>query len=290
MFWLVLALATAFFTAAGDALTKHYLRPLGTANMALARVLGPIVILLPLLFLQPWPRLDATFWKTVLILLPLETTALMCYMEAIRISPLSLTVPFLAFTPAFMILTGALILGEHLTRQGILGILLIVFGSYALHLDSIREGLLAPLRAIIREKGSLLMLLVAFLYAITSVLGKLAVQHSHPFFFACFYFVVHGIFATVFLALFFKVRPVPLVRACPKGVLGVGLTQSAMVICHMWAISLAPAAYMIAVKRLSVLFGVLMGGLFFKEGALLSRLLGACLMLLGVFLIALSGA
>ncbi len=289
MFWLVLSLATAFFTAAGDALTKHYLRPLGTAKMALARVLGPIIILLPLLFLQSWPALDHTFWKTVLVLLPLETTALMCYMEAIRISPLSLTVPFLAFTPAFMILTGALILGEHLTRQGILGIFLIVFGSYALHFNTLRHGLTAPVKAIFKEKGSVLMLLVAFLYAITSVLGKLAVKHSNPFFFACFYFVLHGLFATALLAFFFKAYPLSLVRACPKGVFFIGITQSAMVICHMWAISLAPAAYMIAVKRLSVLFGVLMGGIFFREEAMWSRLLGAGLMLLGVFLIALSG-
>ncbi|NPB09863.1 MAG: EamA family transporter [Thermodesulfobacteria bacterium] len=288
MLWLGIAVATAFFTAAGDALVKHYLRPFGTAKMALARVLAPIFFLLPLLLLQPWPPLDRVFWRTVLILLPLETTALLCYMEALRVSPLSLTVPFLAFTPAFMIVTGALILGEHLNTQGILGIFLIVCGSYALHLNTLHQGLLAPFRAILRERGSLLMLLVAFLYAITSVLGKLAVQHSSPFFFACFYFVVHGVFAVAVLRIFFRVRPLELIRLCPRGVLLVGLAQSAMVICHMWAISLAPAAYMIAVKRLSVLFGVLMGGLVFREEALASRLLGAVLMLAGVFLIALS--
>ncbi len=288
MLWLGIAIATAFFTAAGDALVKHYLRPLGTAKMALARVLGPIFFLFPLLLVQSWPKLDFVFWRTVIILLPLETTALLCYIEALRVSPLSLTVPFLAFTPAFMIVTGALILGEHLSTQGIIGIFLIVAGSYALHLNTLRQGVLAPFRAILRERGSLLMLLVAFLYAITSVLGKLAVTHSNPFFFACFYFIVHGIFAVLVLRIFFKARPQELIKACPQGVLLVGLAQSAMVICHMWAISLAPAAYMIAVKRLSVLFGVVMGGLFFREEAMASRLLGASLMLAGVFLIALS--
>lgn len=288
MLWLFLALATAFFTALSDAFTKYYLRPLGTTYMALARVIGPILVLIPLLLFQPWPHLDATFWKTLIILLPLETTALLCYMEAIRISPLSLTIPFLAFTPAFMILTGALILDEHLSAQGIGGIFFVVFGSYALNLHTLKEGPLAPFKAILREKGSLLMLGVAFLYSITSVLGKLAVKHSNPFFFACFYFTIHGLFATFLLSLFFRAQITRLVRSCPKGVFWVGLSQSAMVICHMWAISLAPAAYMIAVKRLSVLFGVLAGGLFFKEEALLSRLLGAFLMLIGVFLIATS--
>jgi len=288
MHWFPLALTAAFLTAASDALTKAYLRPLGTFQMASGRVAGPVLFLLPMLFLQDWPCLDAVFYKTVVILLPLETLALVLYMEALRISPLSLTVPFLAFTPAFMILTGALILDENLGPQGIAGILLIVAGSYSLHLRSLSSGWTAPLRAIFRERGSVLMLLVAFIYAITSVLGKLAIRHSSPFFFAGFYFVVHGLFASLILALFFRVYPWRVVRASPAGVMYVGLAQTVMITAHVWAISLAPAAYMIAVKRLSVLFGVLMGCLFFREEELSARLFGAGLMVGGVFLIVLT--
>ncbi len=288
MFWFPIALTTAFLAAAGDALTKVYLRPLGTFQMASGRVIAPIFFLAPFLLLQDWPALDAGFWKVLAMLLPLETLALILYMEALRVSPLSLTVPFLAFTPAFMILTGAVILGERLSPQGICGILLIVAGSYSLHLPQLRGGLAAPFRAILNERGSVLMLMVALIYSVTSVLGKVAIQHSNPFFFATFYFIVHGIFASLVLALFFRVRPWHVVKRSPRGVLLVGLAQSLMVIAHMWAISLAPAAYMIAVKRLSVLFGVVMGCLFFKEEGFRSRLLGAGLMVSGVFLIALS--
>ena len=285
--WFPLALTTALFTAVSDALTKAYLLPLGTFRMAAGRVLGPVFFLLPLLFFQEWPSLDAVFWKTLAILLPLETIALILYMEALRVSPLSLTVPFLAFTPAFMIITGALVLNENLGLQGIMGIVLIVIGSYSLHLASLRSGWLAPFMAIFRERGSVLMLLVAFLYSITSVLGKLAIQHSGPFFFAGFYFIVHGLFATLVLSLFFRAYPWEVVRESPRGVLFVGLAQTVMIVAHMWAISLAPAAYMIAVKRLSVLFGVGIGCLLFKEKGLASRLFGAALMVAGVFLIAL---
>ncbi len=288
MFWLPLALTTALFTAASDALTKLYLRPLGTYKMAVGRVLAPILFLFPLLIFQKWPHLDSTFWKILIILLPLETTALLCYMEALRVSPLSLTVPFLAFTPAFMIITGALILNEKLSFQGIIGIFLIVFGSYTLHLRSLRISWFAPFIAIFRERGSILMLLVASIYSVTSVLGKLAIQHSNPFFFACFYFIIHGIFANFILSLFFRAYPWRVINETPKGVLLVGLTQTIMVITHMWAISIAPAAYMIAVKRMSVLFGVIMGGWVFKEEDIKNRLLGAAFMVIGVFLIALA--
>ena len=287
MYWLPIALGTALFTATSDALTKAYLRPLGTIKMAIGRVIAPVLFLAPLLVLKGFPALDHTFWKTLFILLPLETLALILYMKALRISPLSLTIPFLAFTPAFMILTGVIILNEHLNLNGIAGILLIVIGSYTLYLPSLSSGLFGPFRAMIKEKGSILMLFVAFIYSITSVLGKLAILHSNPIFFASFYFIAHGLFSTFILSFLFKINPVEIIKKSTKGVILVGITQSLMVITHMWAISLAPAALMIAVKRMSVLFGVLIGCIFFKEPGLSFRLFGACLMVSGVFLICL---
>ena len=287
MYWFPIALGTAFLAAASDALTKVYLRPLGTIKMAMGRVATPVVFLAPLLFFTKWPHLDNTFWCTLAVLLPLETTALLLYMEALKVSPLSLTVPFLAFTPAFMILTGTIILHEHLKASGIAGILLIVIGSYSLNIDQARFGPFAPLIAIFKEKGSLLMLAVALIYSITSVLGKVAIQHSDHLFFAAFYFIAHGLFSSLVLGLLFKVNPLAVIKTCPKGVIYVGFAQSGMVITHMWAISMAPAAYMIAVKRLSVLFGVLIGCLFFREKGLSSKLFGATLMVTGVFLIVL---
>ena len=287
MYWLPIALATALFTATSDALTKAYLRPLGTIKMAIGRVIAPVLFLTPLLVFKGFPALDYTFWKTLLILLPLETLALLLYMKALRISPLSLTIPFLAFTPAFMILTGAIILDEHLSLKGIAGIILIVIGSYTLYLPSLNSGLFGPFRAMMREKGSVLMLIVAFIYSITSVLGKLAILHSNPIFFASFYFIVHGLFSTLILSVLFRINPIEIVKKSKKGVILVGVTQSFTVITHMWAISLAPAALMIAVKRMSVLFGVLIGCIFFKEPGLSFRLFGACLMVSGVFLICL---
>ncbi len=64
-----------------------------------------------------------------------------------------------------------------------------------------------------------------------------------------------------------------------------GLTQTIMVLSHMWAIHLITAAYMIAVKRTSLIFSVIYGKLIFKETEITQRLAGASLMMLGVGLI-----
>jgi len=288
MHWFPIALYTAIFTATSDAFTKAYLRPLGTVKMAVGRVIAPSLFLLPLLLFQSWPDLVPEFWKCLAVLLPLETTALLLYMEAIRTSDLSISIPFLAFTPAFIILTGWLILGETLTLLGVIGIMFIVIGSYCLYFNDISKSFFSPVKAIFKNRGSFLMIFVAFIYSITSVLGKLAITYSNPTFFACFYFVIHGIFTSVILATLFKVTPIEIIKEAPKGVILTGISQTLMVLTHMWAISLAPAAYMIAVKRISVLFGVIIGGVIFKEKKIKSRFLGASLMVVGVFIIALS--
>ncbi len=287
--WFFLALATALFTASGDAFSKHYLRHFGSPNMALVRVLGPTVCLLPALFFWPWPPLSKKFWLTLALLYPLETIAMLCYMEAIRVSPLSVTVPYLAFTPAFIILTGRVVLGERLSLPGMVGIFMIVLGSYFLHLAEIKKGLLEPFKATFREKGSWLMLLVAFIYSITSVFLKVGINQSERFFFAFFYYSWLGVFMAVVLKIFFRADPKAVLRFCPRGAFLVAASQSAAVVCHVWALSLAPVAYMIAIKRLSVLFGVLIGGVFFKEKAFRVRLLGAIFMVSGVFFIAWAG-
>ena len=58
-----------------------------------------------------------------------------------------------------------------------------------------------------------------------------------------------------------------------------------MVISHMLAISLAKVAYVISVKRMSLVIGVLYGYLFFKEKHIGERFLGALLMFIGFILV-----
>jgi len=259
--------------------------------------------LLPLLLAISWPETDLIFWQTVGFLVPFEILALLLYMQALKVSPLSLSIPFLAFTPVFIILTGWLVLDEKVTMAGLLGILCTVTGAYVLHIKSSRKGFLEPLRAIAKEQGSRLMLAVAGIYGLTSVLGKKAVQHSDPIFFACFYFVLLGIVTPLSLGALRWITngfgsqnkqstlwPFKKTDRNPWSAWwAVGLAQTIMVLSHMWAINLITAAYMIAVKRTSLIFSVIYGKLIFKEKEITQRLAGASLMVLGVGLIVLAG-
>lgn len=284
MEWLFLALTAAFSLATADALTKKYFSRLSTYEMGLTRLVYTIPWLVLALLFVPWPDLDRTFFLSFAAAIPLEAVAFMSYMKAIKSSPLSLTLPFLAFTPVFIILTGWLILGETVTLVGVLGILCIVIGAYFLYLSHMKTGLWEPFKAIFREPGSRLMLLVSFIYSITSTLGKLAILHSSPYFFGISYYIVFTLFMLSFLPAVRGARAVTLLKNPVRGLI-VGAVMSIMVFSHMLSISMVQAVYMVSVKRMSIIFGVLYGAWLFKETRITERLAGAVIMIIGIFLI-----
>lgn len=64
-----------------------------------------------------------------------------------------------------------------------------------------------------------------------------------------------------------------------------GLFYSVMVASHMLAISMTKVAYMISLKRMSLIIGVICDYIFFKEKQIRERLARALLMLVGFVMI-----
>ena len=126
---------------------------------------------------------------------------------------------------------------------------------------------------------------VAAIYAVTSSLGKVAITHSSPLFFG----------ATYFTALFIGFTPLALGRAgggvravdrpLVRAAVAPGLFYAVMILAHTVALGLANVAYMIAVKRTSLLMAVAYGYFMFREERVADRLAGALLMFGGFVLV-----
>jgi drug/metabolite transporter (DMT)-like permease len=288
MDWLLLTLVSAFCIATADALTRKYLQGYSARELVIVRFGMPGILLLPLLVIQPMPELATEFWYWTAALIPLEVTAMLLYSQAIRDTSLSLTLPYLAFTPVFNTLTGYVLLQEQVSFTGFAGILLVVFGAWLLNLEHARGehfNVLAPFRAIVHERGSRLMLITAALYSLTSVLGKGALAYTTPVFFGTLYYVAIGF--TVIITFSVGARtPVHVLWRRPLPHLAIGLFMGVMVLTHFFAIQDVEVAYMIAVKRTSLLFGILYSIVLFHERARLDHFLAGGLMLAGVYLIA----
>jgi len=279
MLWILFALITAFSLSTADALSKRAMAKSDEYVIAWVREGYALPFIALSFFFIPIPHLDKTFWVSVLILLPLEVTALILYVKAIKLSPLSLTIPFMALSPVFITVIAFFLLGEWPDKSGIVGIFLITIGAYLLNAKTSNLGLLGPIKAIARERGSVLMIIVAVIYSITSTIGKIAVQHSSPIFFGFFY----PLLLTIALSMVVGVRgTLHQVVSRPVIFLLIGIFTAIMILSHFLAISMADVAYVISVKRTSLVFSVFYGWLVFKEVDIGERLLGSGLMLAGV--------
>jgi uncharacterized membrane protein len=283
--WIVYALLCAFFLSLTDLFTKKFARGYSGTQIAFGRALCALPVLWAFALAEGIPRVDASLLWIFALSLPLEITATLLYIRAISISPLSLTVPFLSFTPVFLLFTASVMLGEAPGVAGIAGVALIAAGAYLLNVHHIREGFLAPLKSLASERGARLMLLVAFLYSITSSFGKLAINASSPSFFAASYFTL--------LALSFAVLAVKrrvLAGSVNPRIFLVGAFYSVMITFHVLALKTALVSYMVAIKRSSLLFSIVFGIVFFRErSGVAAKIAGGVVMGAGMLVIALIG-
>ncbi|MCX7914532.1 MAG: DMT family transporter [Thermodesulfovibrionales bacterium] len=286
--WILYALVCAFSLATSDALTKKALKIYNEYLIAWLRLVFSLPVLLIALILVPTPEIKDGFFHIILVSLPLEIIALILYIKALKISPLSVTLPFLSLTPIFLILISYVLIGEKVSFIGASGIILIVTGSYVLNISQFKKGIFEPFLAIVREKGSVYMILVALIYSITASLGKLGIERSSPIFFGSIYFLLIVIVFTPITYFKGKESLSELNREVLKSALLPGIFYALMIISHFIALSLTKVAYMISVKRLSLLIGVFYGYYLFKEAKIGEKFIGSVLMLTGFVLIVLS--
>ncbi|WP_020503105.1 EamA family transporter [Lamprocystis purpurea] len=287
--WLPLTLLCALALASADAATKAWLQEFSARELAVVRLGLTGLLLSPLLWdLPPLTGLPAAFWWWLAALVPLELLAMLFYMKSIRDHPLSLTLPYLAFTPVFVMGIAWVLLGEAVTLQGAGGVFLVVAGAWLLNGERAQaqdwRSWGEPFRAVVEQPGSRMMLATAAIFALTSTMGKGAMQYMAPEQFGPFYFGVLGLTVTLVFAV---PRPGMFRKLArrPWAVLTVAALMGIMAYTHFLAIAQVEVAYMIAVKRVSLLFGILYGALLFRETGLIRRLPAGALMVAGVALI-----
>ncbi len=289
MTWFFLALATAVFAASEAACFKRCFGDLGSFELAAYPLVYSLPFMLVGLLFTPVPPLAPEFGFTLAILLPVNMAGYYCYIKGLSLSPFSLAMPLLSFSPVVAVLTGFLFLNELPNLWGLIGILAIVGGSYVLNLDKASiHNLFGPFHAMARERGVLLILMAAIIFGLSAVLGRKLVLESSPVYGPMLFFVLHNSIFGLLLVTFGKV-PLRHLAARPRRGILTGTVMFAHIMCHFQAISLVDASYMVSVKRLSSLIAVLYGGVLFKEEKIWLRLLGACFMSLGAAVIALFG-
>lgn len=283
-----MAFGTAISEAAKDITSKYNLHHIDEYTAAFSLHLVQSLLLAPLvLYLGP-EELTPRFLWALLAASILQVTVILLYFKAIKRSELSVTVPLITLTPLFMLLTSPIMIGEFPSALGVVGIVLIVTGTYISNLSQHQKNVFAPFVSLVKNQGSRYMMIVAFLWSITANIDKIGVEETSPVFWA---------FTKDFLILFYLIpilaiksrKPLSQINHRKWGLLSVGFFKTASVLTQMFALQYILVAYVISIKRASAIFIILYAFFYLNEKKnFRNRLIGIITILTGLFVIAIS--
>ncbi len=286
MLWLSYALLAALSESLKDLFSKQGLRHTQPHIAAFAASGFAFPILLSFFLLtSELPLIGPRYWEALMWGGALNVLAFIQFMRALQASDLSLTIPFITFTPIFLLLTSPWLVGEFPGFLGLLGILLIVGGSYILSIQGSDISLFDPVLAMMKEPGPRRMLSVAAIYSFTSNFDKIGVQNSSPLFWSL---SINVFMVLSLLIIFLFIRKPITSQERPfkfSLLMLVGFFSATTLIAHNMALSLATVPSVIAIKRTSALFAVLWGFFILREANVSQRFIGATLMVVGIGLV-----
>jgi len=208
--------------------------------------------------------------------------------QAYLVSDLSFAYPLSrGLGPALTVVWGVVLLGERPSALGFLGIALVLVGVFALQW----QPNLASRIGRFFVPSALPAWFVGLMYSVYSVIDKIAVGHLgvHP---AVYIYAAYTVCAALVL-------PIALIRCSKETLLkewrrnwssciATSILNIAAYLLVLWAMSLpnTPASYIVPLRTLSVLFGVLFGTEVLGESGRWRKLGAATLLMIGVSLIA----
>lgn len=281
--WVLYAVLNPITDAARGIFSKKASKNVDSYLISWFNNLIPCILFLPFIFFVDF-KFNNKFFEAVIISGLLNVAATILYHRAISRGDISLVIPMLSFTPLYLLIMAPVIVGEFPNAQGLIGVVLIVLGSYLLNVNLKKRDLLSPIKALLKNKSTRYMLIVAFIYSITSSFDKRGIEASSIF----QYILSLNLVITVGITIFILVRrkfsytAITLER---KNLFLVGFSTAAVFFFHMMALSLTLVVYVIAIKRTSGMLSVILGYIFLDEGNIRERLAGAIVMFIGVLFI-----
>lgn len=237
-----------------------------TINFAETNIIGIIIL----------------YFKTIL-----GAFAFWFVMLAIKNMEISGALPLMVLTPGLVAILSFLFIGESIEQQEIIGMLLLLVGTYILELKK-NESFVKPFKVFLSSNYHHYILYALLLFSISSILDKVLLKEFKlaPITFVFF----QQIFLTInftFILLFKRINLLTVVKSVNIGSLKWILLISVATIGYRYtqieAIKIAPVALVLSIKRTSVFFASILGGKLFSESFLVKKGIAIIVMLIGAY-------
>lgn len=276
------SIAWAGFDATRKALTERYAVLQVGAAVMLAQV--PAFVLWAIAIDAPIPSRGYFAPGAASALLNVASNFL--FLRALQLSPLSATIPFLSFSPLFTVLVAIPLLGELPEPLQLIGMAIIVVGALLVNAgDDDALNLRLLFRRLVDERGSVLILAVAMLWAISTSVDKLALEHATPPIHAAVQSGAVGVAFTGYLVYRRELTFRWLGPATPTLLLAL-LSSVVALGAQLYALQLTYVSIVEAMKRaFGMTLSVVNGRVFFAEKVTRRRIIAVVFMSVGVALV-----
>jgi drug/metabolite transporter (DMT)-like permease len=287
MQWFVFAFASAFFVAVATLLEKRGLKHEHSMEFSMMFAILSAAMGLPLIFLaEDLMRVSPEMWLLIALTSFLSAIAFYMIIEALRHMDVSFVSPLSNINSIFVAIIAFIALGESITAQNALGIILIVAGAYSLEAREITHH---HFRKLLSHKYLILVLASAAIYAVSSIVTKVILDEGVL---PVTLVLTAQVSIALFMLSFFLLMHKDEISNVPKhfrrhGIWVIGAAAFAVLhrLLQAQAISMAYVSLVIPIRRLSSLFSTLIGGELFHEKNLLQKGIACIVMIAGSVLV-----
>jgi drug/metabolite transporter (DMT)-like permease len=286
MSWYYYALAAATAIIIRDLAHKKALHYEHTLEMLVTRGLFLIPLLLCLSFFidisLPLGTLPLIYGVSLLM-----TAGILLRVRGLRHLDVGKAAPLQNLNPLFLLLIAGIFLGEMPTPVQLIGILLILAGTYYIEGSKEFTGFLGPIKHLKHDKYAWLIIAAALFLSMSQTADKFLIGKGIDVFTYLFWIwlFINLNFIMIHLARFrWQGLKTDLVRDWRwLGIAAVALF--AQMLFYYKAISIGPVTLVLPINRLSALGLVIIGGGMLHEGHLRRRLISGALMIAGALLV-----
>jgi drug/metabolite transporter (DMT)-like permease len=286
--WFWWALASAVVSGISVTFNKRVLnRGVHSSVVSLSLFVTLTLISIPLLLLNSTGATDSTFFVAAFVSAFVFSIAKTIALKIYKENNLSDIYPLASIAPVTLYLLSILFLQEHIKFSGVMGILLMASGVYILNFSKGNKDLLHPLKHFYRNKYSLLFVGGIILSNISSIAEKIAIKHTFPsnVYHLAFW---ENFFLTIIIGGYVIKTNKDWLKEIKDhfwNLVIAGVLFSLLYYLVIFGFKEGPISLVSAIKKLEVLFVLIISYVFFKERPTKRVYIATLVMLIAVLLI-----
>lgn len=287
--WIVFALLSAISSTAREIFSKKTLLKERAVEFAFIVSFYMALASAPLIYFTDFSGVDFKFVAGMFIF-SVSTGSVAFYLlnKSIKYMEVSVVGALMILNPATVSIFAYFFLDERITYMQIIGIAILLMGAYVLELKE-HSKLLDPIKFFIKSKYVHYILTVLVLYSVSSTYDRY-ILNTHDIsvfsYFVLFNLLFFIAMSIIFLLLHRKTEGIRHgLKYYGKPLLLVALFDLIQRLTLLAAINVAYVGLATAVRRMSAIFTVIIGGEIFHEKNILRKTIATGIMVVGAILI-----